>query len=510
MSQGAEANQDRFGLIGTELEGKFRVERFVAEGGFAAVYQAVHLTLERPVAVKVLKTPPEFNQEARDAFFEKFAFEAKSIARISHPNIVQVLDYGASTMPNGETAPWMVLEWLTGQTLDQDLKVRRESGGRTPEEALTLLRPVFEAMAFAHEEGIAHRDIKPANMMVAQARRGAQLRLLDFGIAKIMGEEESAGSGMTKTMTAMQAFSPKYAAPEQIGGARTGPWTDVHAMGIILTEVLTDLPPYNGKDMTSRFAEALSPVRPTPLKRKIDVGAWEPIIAKATALQPTDRYPDCGEFLAALESALPNARKVSLEEPAPLVVVERGYPDATALAPTPSPPAVAYAPPPRPQESTTLSGSAFAAELRPPPAASRPFTPMLMAAGGLLIVVAALAIGRSLATPTPAAAPTAAPAAPIAPPAVVAAPVVAPEPAAPVAVAPTAVDAGAPVVAAPVAAAPTVAPLVPEAAPVAEDRHHRRRHGHASAAPSTGAAAAPTTPAAHAPTARPGGGYDVE
>ena len=96
-------NQDRFGLIGTELEGKFRVERFVAEGGFAAVYQAVHLTLERPVAVKVLKTPPEFNEEAREAFIEKFAFEAKTIARISHPNIVQVLDYGASEMPNGET-----------------------------------------------------------------------------------------------------------------------------------------------------------------------------------------------------------------------------------------------------------------------------------------------------------------------------------------------------------------------------------------------------------------------
>jgi serine/threonine protein kinase len=494
MSHGAEANQDRFGLIGTELEGKFRVERFVAEGGFAAVYQAVHLTLERPVAVKVLKTPPEFNEEARAAFIEKFAFEAKTIARISHPNIVQVLDYGASTMPSGETAPWMVLEWLTGQTLDQDLKVRRESGGRTPEEALNLLRPVFEAMAFAHEEGIAHRDIKPANMMVAQARRGAQLRLLDFGIAKIMGEDENAGSGMTKTMTAMQAFSPKYAAPEQIGGARTGPWTDVHAMGIILTEVLTDLPPYNGKDMTTRFAEALSSVRPTPLKRRVDVGAWEPVIAKATALQPTDRYADCGEFLAALESALPNARKVSLEEVAPLIVVERGYPETTALAP-PSAPLVDPAPP-RAPESTTLSGSAFATGMRPPPA-SRPFVPMLMAGGGLLIVVAALAIGRSLAPPAPTPAPTAALTAPVAPPAA------APETRVLPIAAPGVADAGPPLVAAPVVA--SVAP-VPEV--VAEGRHHRRHHGHAPPAV-TAAAPAPATP--HAPAAHPGaGGYDVE
>jgi|GEM_PF-513563 len=499
MSHGAEANQDRFGLIGTELEGKFRVERFVAEGGFAAVYQAVHLTLERPVAVKVLKTPPEFNEEAREAFIEKFAFEAKTIARISHPNIVQVLDYGASEMPNGETAPWMVLEWLAGQTLDQDLKLRRESGGRTPEEALNLLRPVFEAMAFAHEEGIAHRDIKPANMMLAQARRGPQLRLLDFGIAKIMGEDENAGSGMTKTMTAMQAFSPKYAAPEQIGGARTGPWTDVHAMGIILTEVITDLPPYNGKDMTTRFAEALSPARPTPLKRKIDVGAWEPIIAKATALHPTDRFPDCGEFLAALEAALPGARKVLLED-APLVVVERSSVDRTSLAAAPTAP---LASPPQ-QESTTLSGSAFETELRPPPEApARRYMPALMAGGGLLIVVGALAIGRSLATPPPAP-----------PPALVARPLepaLRPEPAAAPAV--VAAPVAPPVVAAPAVVADAGAPAAVAPAVAAEDpprRRHRHGHGH-------GAAPAAATPAGAAnPPTRPGtghagsGAYDVE
>ncbi|MDO9018800.1 MAG: serine/threonine-protein kinase [Myxococcales bacterium] len=505
MSHGAEANQDRFGLIGTELEGKFRVERFVAEGGFAAVYQAVHLTLERPVAVKVLKTPPEFNEEARQAFIEKFAFEAKTIARISHPNIVQVLDYGASEMPSGETAPWMVLEWLTGQTLDQDLKLRRESGGRTPEEALNLLRPVFEAMAFAHEEGIAHRDIKPANMMLAQARRGPQLRLLDFGIAKIMGEDESAGSGMTKTMTAMQAFSPKYAAPEQIGGARTGPWTDVHAMGIILTEVITDLPPYNGKDMTTRFAEALSPVRPTPLKRKIDVGAWEPIIAKATALQPTDRFPDCGEFLAALEAALPGARKVLLEDPPPVVVVERSSVDRTSLAGVPTAP-LASAPQ---QESTTLSGSAFATELRPPPESSaRRYMPALMAGGGLLIVVGALAIGRSLATPPPPPPPA---------PAVVARPV---EPAEPVAAPPVV---AAPAVAAPVpVAAPVLvadagppAEVVPaDPSPVAADdrprRRHRRGHGHGTA-PTTATPAAPANTPTRPATGHSGpGAYDVE
>jgi serine/threonine protein kinase len=286
----------------------------------------VHTALDRPVAVKVLKTPPEFNEEAREAFIERFAFEARTIAKVSHPNIVQVLDYGVSALPTGEKAAWMALEWLTGHTLDTTLRARRGHGGRTPAEALALLKPVFEAMAYAHEEGIAHRDIKPANMILVPGRRGTTPRLLDFGIAKIMAEDEGVGTGHTRTQTVMQAFSPKYASPEQIGGTRTGPWTDIHALGLIVTEVLTDHTPYDGRDVTARFAEALSPVRPTPAKRNIDVGAWEPVLKRAVAVPVEERFANAGEFLAALEAALPEATHRPLTPPGAAAAGAPGVP----------------------------------------------------------------------------------------------------------------------------------------------------------------------------------------
>ncbi len=299
-------SMDSFSLVGSVLDRKFKIERCVAEGGFGVVYFGTHLTLEKPIAVKVLKTPPEFNDQARAAFIEKFALEAKTIARVSHPNIVQVLDFGVSTVPTGHVAPWMVLEWLTGQTLEQLLEVRRGRGDRDMNEAYGLLRPVVEALAYAHEEGIAHRDIKPANMMMVQSKRGQMLRLLDFGIAKLMDDGETAGSGATRTRTTMNAFSPMYAAPEQIGGARTGPWTDVHALALIFTEVLTDRAPYDGDDLTTLYGQVLSPQRPTPAARGRDVGALEPVLRKALALKPDERFRNAGEFLMALEEAMPN------------------------------------------------------------------------------------------------------------------------------------------------------------------------------------------------------------
>lgn len=304
---GDEEALDRFKLVGTVLEKKFRIERLVAEGGFGVVYRGHHITLERPAAVKVLKTPEEFNDNARATFIEKFALEAKTIARINHANIVQVMDFGVSSMPNGELAPWMVLEWIDGITLEEDLRARRGAGGRSPAETLTLLKPVFEAMAYAHDEGIAHRDIKPANMMIVKGKRGSTLKMLDFGIAKLMEEGEDAGSGQTRTRTTMAAFSPLYAAPEQIGGSRTGPWTDVHALALVVVECLTDRQVYEGEDMTALFSCILSPQRPTPAKFGLDVGPWEQVLRKAMALKPDERFKNAGEFLAALEAATPSA-----------------------------------------------------------------------------------------------------------------------------------------------------------------------------------------------------------
>jgi tRNA A-37 threonylcarbamoyl transferase component Bud32 len=403
-AEAADAPVDRFKLVGSVLEQKFKVERLVAEGGFGIVYYGAHITLEKAIAIKVLKTPSEFNEKARNEFAEKFALEAKTIARMSHPNIVQVLDFGVSEMPSGERAPWMVLEWMTGQTLDELLEARRGQGGRSPAEAFALLKPVLEALAYAHEEGVAHRDIKPANIMVVQTKRGPTVRLMDFGIAKLMDENEQAGSGNTRTRTTMNAFSPQYASPEQISNTRTGPWTDVHALGLILTEVLTDQPPYDAEDMTELYAEILSPQRPTPAKRGMDAGPWEQVLAKALAIKPEERFRTAGELLAALEEAIPpELRPKAGANSAGAFATSAGASGAFAVAP---------------DGTEGLGSTRFGTETGIMPSPRRSRLPLALGVGALLLLGAIgltvfLQNGHGTVPPAPTARPTPPVAAPV-------------------------------------------------------------------------------------------------
>lgn len=341
---------DPFGLLGARLEGKFDIEAVVAEGGFGVVYRGLHHSLNKAIAVKVLKVPEELPATLRREYFNKFAQEARTIALLEHPAIVRVLDFGASPMPRGEAAPWMVLEWLEGATLEEDFAARHGCG-RTPAEALRLLRPVLEALAYAHDEGVAHRDIKPSNIMLTTNRRGETLvKLLDFGIAKSMGDGERATSGLTATKTALPAFSPRYAAPEQLSGSRTGPWTDVHAMALVLGEALRGAPMYSHSDSTGLYAEVLAPVRPTPAKFGLDVGPWEPVLQRALAVRPEERFGHMRAFLEALQSAAEATPPQTLLAPPPL-----SHPPAT-----PS------------QEATTTGYSLAPQATGPDPSAPRP------------------------------------------------------------------------------------------------------------------------------------------
>jgi len=292
---------DRFALAGTTLAGRFRVEREVAEGGFAVVYRAFQIALDRPVALKVLKTPPGLSDAARVRFEQRFETEARTIAKLQHPYIVDVHDYGVSPMPSGVSAPWMALEWLEGETLEHDLDRRRGAGGRTVPEAVGLLRPVIEAVAYAHRRGIVHRDIKPANIMLVETDAGPMLRMLDFGIAKIM-EGDPIGDTRVGRSSGATGFSPDYAAPEQITYSRTGPWTDVHALGLLLTELLTDEPPFAASADEQLFEQVMSTDRPTPRRKGVDAGALESVVAKALALSPGQRWQDAAELLDAVDA----------------------------------------------------------------------------------------------------------------------------------------------------------------------------------------------------------------
>ncbi len=306
-----EGAPDLFGLAGTVLDRKYRVDHVVAAGGFGLVYAGHHLALDQPIAIKVLKQRPEISVDGWHELLARFVQEAQMTARLRHPNIATILDTGIAELAVGPV-PWMVLEWLEGRTLDDELTARRSGlrgGGRSPAEALELLRPVLQAIAEAHEAGIAHRDLKPSNVMLVPTRSGrSSIRLLDFGIAKLMNDEPETSSGHTTTEQAFRAYSIGYAAPEQVAGKRTGPWTDVHALGLILTEILTDASPY-GDDDAMPHALVFDVRRPTPARFGVDVGAWEPVIARAVALRPSERFANAGEMLAALEAHVPSRER---------------------------------------------------------------------------------------------------------------------------------------------------------------------------------------------------------
>lgn len=308
---------DRFGLEGHLLDGRIEVRELVAEGGFGLVYRGFHREQRTEVALKVLLPPPDMAPAQLDEFVINFAMEARTLERLRHPNIVRVIDAGEAVMPSGHHTGYIALEWIDGVVMEDDLEARRGQGGRSPREVFALMRGVLDALAMVHQQGVAHRDIKPGNLMVLQTPSGPLVRLLDFGIAKAMRSDERAGSGKTRTFSNLQAYSPQYAAPEQLTGARTGPWTDVHAMALILSELLTDEPPLEGNSFPQLLASAMNPRRPTPARRNLNVGAWEPVLRKALSLRPDDRFHNAGEFLAALESTLPQAFKRPMSMPDP-------------------------------------------------------------------------------------------------------------------------------------------------------------------------------------------------
>lgn len=317
---------DPFQLVGTTIDGKYRVEEVVGVGGSSVVYRAVHEGFgDADVAVKCLRPPENFSVEGKAAFVGTFRKEAKLLLRLSsEPGIVRVLDLGVTTAPTSARVPFLVLEWLEGSTLADLLAERQRHGlGPFPErEALALLREIANAIVSAHllqharGRGIAHRDLKPSNVMQTESTRGPVWKVLDFGIAKAMqaGDHATAASG---TPVNVRVFSPLYGAPEQFHPVYgpTGPWTDVHALGLILVELVSGVRALEGADFSALFKSAAAKERPTPRARGARVSdALEALCARAIALKPAERYADAGQLVAAIDAILqrPTADESSL------------------------------------------------------------------------------------------------------------------------------------------------------------------------------------------------------
>ncbi len=306
-------HSDTLKLIGRTIADKYAVESIVGEGGFATVYKAMHTIWKRPVALKVFKSLGDFSEADRQKLLDEFIQEGTLLADLSARTaaIVQARDIGMLDGPKGERIPYMVLEWLEGATLEEVLASEKAQGLplRSAHDAVMLLQPAGEALALAHRKGVAHRDVKPGNVFVIGDARGeATVKLLDFGIAKVVSDAQKMAGTFTKTSGQVTSFTPAYGAPEQFSRSHgsTGPWTDVFALALIFVETVTGREPLEGDDFIQlAFSSANPEKRPTPRAFGVEVDeGLETVLAKALAVKPTDRWQTAGEFWNALRQAV--------------------------------------------------------------------------------------------------------------------------------------------------------------------------------------------------------------
>ncbi len=398
---------DTLGLCGTVVAEKYEVLEAVGKGGFAIVYRARHLLWKRFVALKVFKELDSASTEGRKALTDDLIREASLPSELSEKtaSICQARDLGMLTTPSGQSLPYMVLEWLEGQTLGATLVAERKAAlpPRSLSAAATLLDPIAEALAVAHARGIAHRDVKPANVFLATDTDGkpVSVKLLDFGIAKVVQDAQKTGGAFEKTAGLVTAFTPNYGAPEQFSrnfGA-TGPWTDVYSLALVVVECAAGRRLIPGNDFLEMAKMATDTARrPSPRAFGLEVSdATEAVFVRALAVSPGDRFATVGAFWVALLGTL------GIEPSRPMLAASAGAQGdmfagiasaRTALAPLDVPSAPALGPPgrvsvlPVPPASTRASGaqSAGTPTAAPPTASGRRVLAVLAALGVLFVV----------------------------------------------------------------------------------------------------------------------------
>lgn len=284
-------------LLGSLIDGRYRIRGRVARGGMATVYTATDERLERTVAVKIIH--PTQVPEARSrmaGFVARFTDEAKTIARLTHPNVVAVYDQGTH-----RGLPYLVMEYVRGRTLRDVLAERRRLN---PDEALAIAEQMLAAIAAAHRAGLVHRDVKPENVLVAEAPTGGPANLVDsvvkvadFGLARaVEASAEENGNQLMATVA--------YVAPELVTEGRADTRTDVYSAGIVLFEMLTGRVPYDGDRPVDVAWQHVDRDVPAPstlvpgLPRVLDE-----LVARATRRDPGARPADAGALLAEVQVA---------------------------------------------------------------------------------------------------------------------------------------------------------------------------------------------------------------
>ncbi len=336
-------------LLGKTIAGRYHLERLIAKGGMGRVYLATQHPLQRKVAVKVLAQRGDIASDPN--FVRRFFLEAAVCARLAHPNIVTMHDYGEGS--DGQL--FMAMEYLDGDPLSAEIK---RGGALDEERAASITLFIARALREAHAHGIIHRDLKPGNIMLLRGKDDEAVdavKVLDFGLVKVFQTEDSFPADLADldlTRAGMLLGSPRYMSPEQVRNEALDPRTDIYSLGIILYQMLAGRTPFNGRTSVDIMHAHLHD--PPAKLNHVSAEMWS--LVKCMLEKDRDfRPPTAQELIKKLKglTALPtrgNSGATMLHTPAPLAAAELPAPEPLAVAELP----VAALAEPIPEPSSSL------------------------------------------------------------------------------------------------------------------------------------------------------------
>jgi serine/threonine-protein kinase len=355
-------------LLGRVIDGRYRVEKAIGEGGMGIVYQISHAVLGKRMALKVLR-----GDMAKDAdVVQRFMQEAQSATSIGHANIIDISDFGR--LPDGSV--YFVMEFLDGESLT---KLIGRGGSVPAQQAMHIIRQIASALDAAHSRGIVHRDLKPDNIyLVKQGHDHHFVKVLDFGIAKVGG----ASSKLTKT--GMIFGTPHYMSPEQASGQSVDRRTDIYALGVIMYEMFTGKVPFDGDTFMGILSKHMfePPLPPAQVTGK-GLGAIEEVILRSLAKKPDERYGSMAELIDDVDKVAAGGTVPAVKRAVGIAPPSNAYPGG-GLARSTAGLADALEPPSRTEMRLGQAQAMQPTEEELPPASR---LPMIMVALVALLVV---------------------------------------------------------------------------------------------------------------------------
>lgn len=339
--------------IGRTIEGKYRLDSLLGEGGMGCVYKATRLLIGDTVAIKILHSETMHDPNA----IERFRREAQAAARLKHPNVVAIYDFGVGAADS----VYLVMELADGE----DLRSLIDRHGKLSlQVASELLDQICSALDEAHQRDIVHRDLKPENILVRSTANGYRVKVLDFGIAKLI-DLSTTSANLTQAGTVIG--TPAYMSPEQCRGREVDGRSDIYSLGIILYEMLTGSVPFYAKHSAEVVALHVSELPPPPSVRNPAIPqAVESVVMRALQKRPEARQQSAGEFAKQLATAVRAANAApQATEAMPLAAAPLTIPVAQASTESNAP---AGSTPPSPSPLAHMHGASPLAHLAAPPA----------------------------------------------------------------------------------------------------------------------------------------------